>query len=408
MRSISASCSEQRNLTTDVVVIGAGIIGAACAYALTLRGLVVHLVERDAPSSGASGACEGNLVLWDRPTAPDLALARWSNARWAELAGELLEETGLDIQFDRKGSLMLAHDKAAAVAARERCAWLAEQGVVFEWLDAAALRDAEPALAPDIPAAAFFPLDAQIEPRITTAALVAAARRRGAVLHLHEQVVSVAACGESSSVQLARTSETGGSGACVTTERHAILAQHVVIAAGVWTPRVLGNLAYLPITARKGQIAVVAGEIEVRCKSMEAGYARTVANDESRLQVATVVESTKSGFILLGSSRLDATPDDRAVDVAVLGQIVARAVRFFPGLASMRLIRSYAGLRPMSPDHTPVVGRLPEHPAVLVATGHEGGGVMMAAATGELIARQIAGESAPVSGDPYLPSRFGP
>jgi len=393
LRSILTSCSEQRDLTTDVVVIGAGIIGAACAYALTLRGLAVHLVERDAPSRGASGACEGNLVLWDRPTAPDLALARWSHARWAELAGELFEETGLDIEFDRKGSLMLAHDERAAAAARERCAWLTEQRVVFEWLDSAALHDAEPALARDIPAAAYFPLDAQIEPRIATAALVAAARRRGAVLHLHEPVLSVSACGESASV---------------TTQRHAISARHVVVAAGVWTPRVLGNLAHLPITARKGQIAVVSGEIEVRCKSMEADYARTVANDESRLQVATVVESTKSGSILLGSSRLEATPDDRAVDMAVLGRIVARAVRFFPGLASMRLIRSYAGLRPMSPDHTPVVGPLLERPAVLVATGHEGGGVMMAAATGELIACQIAGESAPVPGDSYLPSRFGP
>jgi D-hydroxyproline dehydrogenase subunit beta len=391
VRFMSVSCSDRPNLSADVVVIGAGIVGAACAYALALRGLAVHLVEREAPARAASGACEGNLVLWDRPTGSDLELARWSHARWAELAGELLEETGLDIEFDRKGSLMLAQDEDAAEAARERCAWLTEQRVVLEWLDETALHEAEPALARDVPAAAYFPLDAQIEPRIATAALVASAQRRGAVVHLHEPVVSLAA---------------DGAGTCVATDRHAIAAPHAVVAAGVWSPHVLGDLARLPITARKGQIAVVAGEIDIRHKSMEAGYVRTVSNDETGLQVATVVESTKSGSILLGSSRLGTTPDDRGVDVAVLGQIVARAVRFFPGLASMRLIRSYAGLRPMSPDHTPVVGPLPEHPAVLVATGHEGGGVMMAAATGELIARRITSEPLPVSGDPYLPSRF--
>lgn len=388
---MSVSCSEQRNVVADVAVVGAGIVGAACAYALALRGLAVHLVERDAPARAASGACEGNLVLWDRPTAPDLELARWSHARWAELAGELLEETGFDIEFDRKGSLMLAHDEDAAEAAREKCAWLAEQQVVLEWLDGAALHEAEPSLARDVPTAAYFPLDAQIEPRIATAALVAGAQRRGAVVHLHEPVISLAE---------------DGAGVRVATDRHAISAPQAVVAAGVWSPQVLGDLADLTVTARKGQIAVVAGEIEVRHKSMEAGYVRTVSSEESGLQVATVVESTKSGSILLGSSRLGTTPDDRSVDLAVLGQIVARAVRFFPGLASMRLIRSYTGLRPMSPDHTPVVGPLPEHPAILVATGHEGGGVMMAAATGELIARQIAGEPVPVSSDPYLPSRF--
>jgi glycine/D-amino acid oxidase-like deaminating enzyme len=109
---------------------------------------------------------------------------------------------------------------------------------------------------------------------------------------------------------------------------------------------------------------------------------------------------------LLGSSRLGTHPNDRDVDLAVLSLIAARAIRFFPGLANARLIRSYAGLRPMSPDHTPIVGPLPGLAPLLVATGHEGGGVMMAAATGDLIARRITGEKGPFSDEPYLPGRF--
>ncbi len=387
-------CSQDPFLTADVVVIGAGIIGASCAYALALRGLSVHLIERDAPARAASGACEGNLVLFDRPTAADLRLARWSFERWAELSKELLEETGIDIEFDRKGSLMLAQDVEAATAARAKCAWLADQGVVSQWLDSAALHELEPDLAPDVCEAAFFPLDAQIEPRLATAALVAGARRKGTVVHLHEPVISLAVAPDDRH-------------ATVATARHSIEARWVVVAAGVWTGGLLAGLGDLRITARKGQIAVVTGGgVQVRHKVMEAAYAHTVASDEASLQVATVVESTRSGSILLGSSRLATDPDDRTVDVDVLNRIVARAIMFFPGLARSRMIRSYSGLRPMALDHTPIIGPMPMQPAIIVATGHEGGGVMMAAATGELVARHVVGEDSPVSVAPYLPARL--
>lgn len=390
MTANPASCPDRPELQADVTVIGAGIVGAATAYALACRGLAVHLVERDAPARGTSGACEGNLVLWDRPTAPDLELARRSHARWAELAGELLEETGLDIEFERKGSLMLV-DSESAADAETKCAWLAEHDVVFEWLDAAAAHEAEPALAFDVERAVFFPRDAQLEPRIATAALVAAAQARRAVLHLHEPVMAISV---------------DGHGTTVTTARHRIQTKFAVIAAGVWTPGLVAHLAPIPVSARKGQVAVVSAPwVHVRHKVMEAGYARTVSNDERDLQVAAVVEGTRSGTILLGSSRLATGPDDRAVDIAVLSRIIARAVRFFPQLAPAQLVRGYAGLRPMSADHVPIIGPLPDHPSVVLATGHEGGGVMMAAATGELVADLIAGDKA-VAHVPYLPDRF--
>jgi glycine/D-amino acid oxidase-like deaminating enzyme len=289
---------------------------------------------------------------------------------------------------------MVVEDEASLPAARAKCAWLAEQGVPFEWLDSAGLHECEPGLAPGLEHAAWFPMDAQIEPRVATAALVAAARARGTVVLLHEAVTSIEV-------------RDGGRSAVVTTSVRAIETPHLVVAAGVWTAGLLKGIADLPVAARKGQIAVVTAPIRVRHKMMEAGYAGTVASGDAGLQVAAVVESTRSGSILLGSSRQITHPDDRAVDVAVLNRIIARAIEFFPGLAAARLFRSYAGLRPMSPDHVPIVGPLPGHPAVMVATGHEGGGVMGAAATGELIARRIAGEPMPVPDDVYLPDRLG-
>ena len=394
-RALAVSSAEAASgPTPDVVVIGAGIVGASCAYALARRGLTVHLVERDAPARGTSGACEGNLMLFDRPTVPDLHLAQWSIERWAQVAVELLDQTGVDIEFERKGSIILVPDDAAAASARERCSWLGSHGVVSEWLHGVGLHELEPDVAPDIREAAFFPADCQIEPRLATAGLVMAAARAGAVIRLHESVVAITAGGEDGH-------------ATVTTTYGSTNAAFVVLAAGVWSRGLLAGIWDVPIVARKGQIAVVSGGgVRVRHKVMEAAYAGTVSSDESALQIATVIEATRSGTILLGSSRLTVDPADRAADMVALNRIVARAVRFFPALSGSVLVRTYAGLRPMAPDHTPIVGPLPDHPSVLLATGHEGGGVMMAAATGELIAHHVLGQVPPLAIDSYLPTRL--
>lgn len=391
---LAGRCPPAERLSADVVVIGAGIIGTACAYSLALRGLAVHLVEREAPARGTSGACDGNLVLWDRPTVADLRLASWSHDLWAALAESLKEEVGFDIEFARKGSLMLLEDETDVAAAHEKCAWLAAEGVEFERLDPPGLAANEPCVSPHVAGAVWFPRDAQLEPRIATAGLVAAARARGAVVHTHEPVLRIAPDTDEASV-------------VVTTSRHRIACEWAVVAAGAWSTPLLADLADVPITARKGQIAVIAGApVTVRHKIMEASYFRTVASGTSALQVATVVESTGAGSILVGSSRLATDPEDRSVDMEVLAQIVARATVFVPGLADGRVVRSYAGTRPMSPDHTPIIGPLDRAPRIMVASGHEGGGIMMAAATSELVAQHIAGEELRFALDPYLPSRF--
>jgi D-hydroxyproline dehydrogenase subunit beta len=383
------------NLITDAVVIGAGIVGSSCAHALARAGLSVHLVERSGPARGTSGACEGNLVLWDRTSVPDLQLTRLSHQRWAQLAEELQARVGIDIEYARKGSLMVIPEPAGLDAARRHCEWLGDQGVRFEWLDDDELRAAEPWLKGQVAATAYFPDDAQIEPRLATWAQVQAARQLGATLHVHQQVLDVAAHDH---------------GVTVRTPDYEFSAGWLVVAAGVWSPEVLRPLHVdVPVRARKGQIAIVSGSpVQVRHKVMEASYVQTVASDDEHLQVANVVESTRSGSILLGSSRAVTDTFDRVVDAAVLARIAARALEFFPDLASGQIIRSYAGLRPMSPDHLPLIGPLPAYPRVLLATGHEGGGVMMAAETAEVIAHLIVGSDPPLPVEPYLPARLLP
>ena len=145
--------------------------------------------------------------------------------------------------------------------------------------------------------------------------------------------------------------------------------------------------------------------VRFRRKLSEAGYVAAVEADEAELQVAMVVESTPSGTALLGSSRQH-VGFDREVEMPVAAAIARRAARFFPVLRDARALRVYAGLRPLTPDHVPIVGPFRDAPNVCVATGHEGAGIGLAPATGELVAAWYTGAPPPLPLAWFSPDRF--
>src|SRR5215204_2293101 len=142
----------------DVVVVGAGIVGAACAYHLAAAGVRVRLLDRSFVASGSSGACEGNVLAWDKELERELPLALRSADLWAALAEELPD----GFEYDRKGSIVVAETEAELVAAAERARALAGLGVTGQVLDADALRREEPHSAPDLPGGVLYPDDAQL------------------------------------------------------------------------------------------------------------------------------------------------------------------------------------------------------------------------------------------------------
>ena len=376
----------------DVVVIGAGIVGAACAYFLARSGATVHVHERTYPGSGSSGACEGNILAWDKELRRELPLAVRSAELWAALAAELPD----DFEYDRKGSLVVAETEAELTAARERAAALAAHGVAGEPLDAAGLRAEEPHSADDLPGGVLYPGDAQIEPRLATVALVRAAERAGARV-LRETPVE----------RIERDAR--GRAIAVRTAGGRIATDAVVVAAGVWTPAVLATAGLdVPVTPRKGHILVLQrSPVRFRRKLSEAGYVQAVESDGDGLQVAMVVESTPSGTTLVGSSREHAG-FDAAVNLDVAAAMARRAARFFPVLRDLQVLRMYAGLRPLSPDHVPLIGPLAGAENVCVATGHEGAGVGLAPATGELVSAWYTGAAPAVPLEWFSPDRFAP
>jgi glycine/D-amino acid oxidase-like deaminating enzyme len=376
----------------DVVVVGAGVVGASCAYYLASAGVRVRLYDRSFIASGSSGACEGNVLAWDKELERELPLALRSADLWQGLADELEQP----FEYDRKGSVVVAETEAELHACAERNRVLAGLGVEGIVLDAGALRREEPYAAHDLPGGALYPGDAQLEPRLATAALVHAARRLGAELNTDVTVQAIVRGAD-------------GRAAGVETSAGRVGADMVVIAAGVWTPALLETAGLsVPVTPRKGQIVVLErSPVVFRRKLSEAGYVAAVEADDAALQIAMVVESTPSGTALLGSSR-QRVGFDREVEVGVAGAIARRAARFFPVLHDARALRVYAGLRPLTPDHVPIIGPFHDAPNICVATGHEGAGIGLAPATGELVAAWHTGAPSPLPIEWFSPDRFAP
>jgi glycine/D-amino acid oxidase-like deaminating enzyme len=379
-------------LRADVVVIGGGIVGAACAYYLCAAGLKVHLVERRFPASGTSRACDGLILLWDKMPGAELTLGRASATLWADLA----EALDADFEYARNGTVLLAEGDEDLAAGRAKAEVMQTEGVRAEVLDRSGLRSLEPNLAPDLAGGVFFPDDAQVDARRATLALLSAAQQRGLTLHTQAEVVAIR-----------RTANGDGRVSGIVTRAGEIATPTIVCAAGVWSNDV-ARLAgiELPIRPRKGHI-LVAAQVPglIRHPLLEGGYVSTVQSAAEDLQVALVAEMTASGTLLLGSSRQFAG-FDRSVSLAVLRAIAARALRFLPSLANVGVIRSYAGLRPWSPDHLPLIGPVEAIPGFFLATGHEGAGIGLAPITGRLIADWIVGADLPPVAARVHPNRF--
>ncbi|MER5640524.1 FAD-dependent oxidoreductase [Kitasatospora sp. NPDC002227] len=374
----------------DVVVIGAGVVGAACAYYATQAGLSVAVVDRGPVAGGTTGAGEGNLLVSDKEPGPELTLALYSTRLWQELA----EELGEQVEYEPKGGLVVASGEAGMAALRTFAAHQAETGVDSEEIPGERLRELEPHLAEGLAGGFHYPQDAQVQPALAAAHLLRAARRAGAEVFLGEAVTAI-------------RRGPGGAVTGVTTERRSIDAPAVVNAAGTWGGE-LAKLAgvHLPVMPRRGFVLVTEPLPRVvRHKVYAADYVADVASGSAALQTSAVVEGTPAGPVLIGASR-ERVGFDRTMSVEVLHRLAANAVKLFPLLAEVSVQRAYRGFRPYLPDHLPAIGADARVAGLYHACGHEGAGIGLAPATGRLIAAQLAGKQPELDLTPFNPDRF--
>jgi D-hydroxyproline dehydrogenase subunit beta len=366
------------NSTYDVVVVGAGIVGAACADELSRRGLRVAVFDRDVIGSGATAAGMGHIVVMDDSEA-QFALTRYSQQLWQELRPDLPD----DIEYEQCGTIWVAADEEEMIEVRRKRDYYGKRGVPTEVLDATALQRLEPNLRPGLAGGLLVPEDGVLYPPCAARFLIERAQQRGAKLQLDISVAQI------------------GLGQVRLTDGTEISAKIIVNAVGAWAADLTPGIE---IKKRKGHLVITDRYPGfVRHQLVELGYLKS-AHSVSGDSVAFNVQPRRTGQILIGSSRQYGA-DHKEVDNPMLVRMLQRAQEYMPGLAQMSTVRTWTGFRAATPDKLPLIGPWVGDKSIFLATGHEGLGITTSLATARILADQITGGEPEIPIEPYLPSR---
>lgn len=365
-------------MSYDVVIIGAGIVGAACAAECAREGLSVAIVEAGIIGGGATAAGMGHLVVMDDSEA-QFALTRYSQQLWDEVSEELPRE----VEHDTCGTIWIAADDGEMAEAARKAKFYSERGVAVQMLDAQALREAEPALRPGLVGGLRVPGDSVIYPPCAAQFFVDQARARGAQLFLGAAVESVAA----DSVRLRNGTS--------------ISVGVIVNSAGSWSPLLTPGLE---VKKRKGHLVITDRYPRfLRHQLVELGYLKS-AHSSTADSVAFNIQPRRTGQLLIGSSR-QYEVDDARVDPPILKRMLERAIEYLPDLRRLSSLRTWTGFRAATPDKLPLIGPHGEHRRLYLATGHEGLGITTSLGTAKLLVAQIMNRPPAIPVAPYLPTR---
>ncbi|MBK8975528.1 MAG: FAD-binding oxidoreductase [Planctomycetes bacterium] len=364
------------------VIVGAGIVGAACADALATSGVAVRVVERERPgTAGATAAGMGHILVLDDSPA-QIALTKLGRELWDARA----DRWPTRVERHVCGTLWVAADDEELAGARQRAEVYERWGVASRVVDADELRLLEPNLRGGLAGGLLVPGDSVVYPPNAARVLLDAAVSAGAAVVERAPVTAV------------------GDGWAELADGTRLEADVVVVAAGIATPRLVPGSG-LSIVPKKGHLAITDRYPGfVRHQLVELGYLKS-AHGAVRQSVAFNIQPRPNGQMLLGSSRqLD--DDDPRVDRCILAAMVARGIDYLPRLAALSVLRTWVGFRPATPDNLPVVGPLADRPGLWVATGHEGVGITTSLATARLVADRLCGREPPIDPGPYDTSRL--
>lgn len=361
----------------DVVVVGAGIVGAACADALSRRGLKVAVIERDVVGSGATAAGMGHVVVMDDSDA-QFTLTRYSQRVWQQLAPEL----PASVEYEQCGTIWVAADEDEMAEVNRKDRYYRERGVPTIVIDAEALACMEPNLRPGLAGGLLVPEDAVVYPPSAAGFLLERAQTQGAQL-VFGNVQEI------------------GKGAVRLSDSTRLSARFVVNAAGAWAAALNPTL---DIKMRKGHLVITDRYRGfVRHQLVELGYLKS-AHSLTTDSVAFNIQPRQTGQMLIGSSRQYGA-EHKQIDAEILSRMLRRALEFMPALAQTATIRAWTGFRAATPDKLPIIGACPDDSSLYFATGHEGLGITTSLGTAELLADEMTGNKPAIPLTPYLPAR---
>lgn len=361
----------------DVLILGAGIVGCACAREFALAGLRVGLIEPGSVAGEATSAAMGHIVVLDDSPA-QLTLTAYARSLWTELSPQL----PVSVEAAFPGTLWIATDEQELRALQTKQAIYVRAGIAAEQADTAALATAEPYLRPGLAGALLVPHDGIIAPAAAAHFFFDQAIQAGTVL------------------LSGRAAVRAGRGTVQLDDGSMHTAMHIVIATGAE----MRLVPWVPMQRRKGQLLLtVPAPGLLHHQIVELGYLRS-AYQLTGESIAFNVQPRRTGEILIGSSRQSGTLDP-AIDQPLLQRMVERAYSFMPVLAGLATSRAWTGFRAATPDKIPYLGPT-EDPSILLAMGFEGLGITSAPAAARLLLDHILKRLSAIDTAPYLPARI--
>ncbi len=360
-------------MNPDVLIVGGGIVGAACARAFLRQGLSVTIVERGLIGGGATASGMGHVVVMD-DSESQFALTHRSRDLWDELVPEMAAE----VEFERRGTLWVAADEEELAAVSGKKAYYQQRGVTSELLDSNGLYAAEPGLREGMAGGFLVPGDSVIYAPCAASWLSQGATK------VHDEVVGM------------------GDGWTKLRNGDRLSSQFLICATGAWATELFPAL---PVKPRKGHLAITDRYPEaVHHQLIELGYLKS-AHGHSTESVAFNVQPRKTGQLLIGSSRQYGV-EDKAVEQHMVSKMLTRAVEYLPSIQNMSVIRLWTGFRAATPDKLPIVGLCPGLKHTYLATGHEGLGITTSLGTAELILNLVSGRAGILHPADYGAERF--
>jgi D-hydroxyproline dehydrogenase subunit beta len=362
----------------DVVIVGAGIVGAACALAFAERGMRVMVVDREIVGGGATAAGMGHIVVMDDSDA-QFALTRYSQRLWQKLRPQLPD----DVEYEQCGTIWVAADEQEMAEVWRKQRYYRDRGVPAELLDTRQLKQLEPNLRDGLAGGLLVPEDGVLYPPCAARFLIEQAQKQGAKIRVGAPVVKIGA----GKVRFADGVEIAG--------------QIIVNASGSGSPELTPGIE---VRKRKGHLVITDRYPEfVRHQLVELGYLKS-AHSHTSDSVAFNVQPRRTGQVLIGSSRQYGA-EHKEVDQEILARMVQRAQEYMPGLGRISAIRVWTGFRAATPDKLPLIGPWPGDRTLFLATGHEGLGITTSLGTARVLVDQITGTKPQIPVEPYLPSR---
>jgi glycine/D-amino acid oxidase-like deaminating enzyme len=365
-------------MSYDVAIVGAGIVGAACAAGLSASGLRVLVLESNDIAGGATAAGMGHIVLMDDSEA-QLALTGYSRKLWNAFANELPDNA----EYEHCGTIWVATNEDEMAEVRRKRSVYADHGARAEILDEVSLRELEPNLRPGLAGGLLVRDDSVVYQLCATKFLLERSVRYGAAIRTGTMVMKIA------------------DGSITLDDGEVIEAGVIVNAAGTAAAELSPQLK---IVRRKGHLAITERYPNfVRHQLIELGYLKSAHGSDAD-SVAFNVQPRSTGQILLGSSRQFGV-DSSEIDFDILTRMTDRAFEYMPELRSLSTVRVWTGFRPATPDNLPYIGRIDGSENIYAACGHEGLGITTSLGTADLLTSLILGRKPAIPMEPYSPSR---